>query len=175
MLAAVIYGYHAGIFRNTAALQAFIQQFGDKAVFIFILLQFFQPIIPILPGGIATVVGMLLFGNTLGLLYSYIGLVAGEFILFLLVRNYGNRFVKLILSDKNYHKFELLLERHEKGIKRALITSFIVPFLPDDILCLVAGMSSLRLQTYLTIIVLLKPWSLITYGYLVIFVFHQVA
>lgn len=39
-----------------------------------------QVIIPILPGGISSVAGMLMFGNLQGLLYSYLGLIIGEFI-----------------------------------------------------------------------------------------------
>ena len=43
-------------------------------------LQIVQVIIPILPGGISSVAGMLMFGNLQGLLYSYLGLIIGEFI-----------------------------------------------------------------------------------------------
>ncbi len=68
---------------------------------IFILLQIIQVIIPILPGGISSVAGLLMFGNGWGLLYSCIGLIIGEAIGFLLVRYYGVSFVQLILSPKS--------------------------------------------------------------------------
>jgi hypothetical protein len=55
-----------------------IKQFGNYAVLCFILLQIVQVIIPILPGGISSVAGMLMFGNLQGLLYSYLGLIIGE-------------------------------------------------------------------------------------------------
>ena len=97
----ILYAYHHGIFRSSTSLQAFIQQFGKYAVMIFVLLQVIQVIIPILPGGISSVAGMLMFGNGFGLLYSCIGLVIGEAIGFLLVRYYGVAFVQLILSPKS--------------------------------------------------------------------------
>ena len=50
----------------------------------FILFQVIQVIIPILPGGISSVAGMLMFGNGFSLLYSCIGLVIGEAIGFCL-------------------------------------------------------------------------------------------
>ncbi|MGV8000492.1 hypothetical protein PJP08_29240, partial [Mycobacterium kansasii] len=84
-----IYAYRHGIFQSTDSLQVFIQQFGQYAVLIFILLQIIQVIIPILPGGISSVVGMLMFGTGWGLVYSYIGLVIGEALGFLLVHYYG--------------------------------------------------------------------------------------
>ncbi|MDU0990961.1 MAG: TVP38/TMEM64 family protein, partial [Enterococcus faecium] len=94
----ILYAYHHGIFRSSTSLQAFIQEFGKYAVIVFVLLQVIQVIIPILPGGISSVAGMLMFGNGFGLLYSCIGLVIGEAIGFLLVRYYGVAFVQLILS-----------------------------------------------------------------------------
>ena len=87
----ILWGYSRGIFHSVASLQAFIKQFGNYAVLCFILLQIVQVIIPILPGGISSVAGMLMFGNLQGLLYSYLGLIIGEFIGFLLVRYYGRK------------------------------------------------------------------------------------
>ena len=95
----ILYAYHHGIFRSSTSLQAFIQQFGKYAVMIFVLLQVIQVIIPILPGGISSVAGMLMFGNGFGL---YIVVLASDWeaIGFLLVRYYG-AFVQLILSPKS--------------------------------------------------------------------------
>lgn len=76
-LVLVLYGYQHGIFQSTDSLQKFFQQFGQFAVIMFILFQVIQVIIPILPGGISSVAGMLMFGNGFGLLYSCIGLVIG--------------------------------------------------------------------------------------------------
>ena len=169
----LIYVRHKGLFQTPEDLQAFIHQFGNFAVAAFIIVQAIQPTIPFLPGGIATIVGMLMFGNIMGLVYSYVGLVLGEIILFLLVRRYGMRFVRLILSEKNFEKFNEMLSKRTKEIKKLLILSFIVPFLPDDLVCLVSGMSDMSLKDYVKIIVLLKPWSVITYGYLVMYILKK--
>ena len=135
----ILWGYSRGIFHSVASLQAFIKQFGNYAVLCFILLQIVQVIIPILPGGISSVAGMLMFGNLQGLLYSYLGLIIGEFIGFLLVRYYGRSFVKIILSPNKYKKFEEILDKNEHNVKKLLIFTMLVPFAPDDIVCLVAG------------------------------------
>lgn len=164
-----VYARSQGIFDSVDTLRQFIKHFGDAAVLIFVLIQVITPIIPILPGGIAVVVGMLMFGNFPGMLYSYLGLVAGEILLFLLVQRYGKSFARFILSEKNYEKFEAMLARHTNGIRNLLVASFILPFLPDDIVCLVAGMSKMSLRQYTLIVLLLKPWSIATYGYLMIY------
>ncbi len=169
----VIYGYSKGIFHSVQSLQDFIKQFGEYAVFIFIFLQILQVIVPILPGGISTVVGMLMFGNIQGLLYSYVGLIIGEIIVYWLARYYGKSFARLILTKKRYLKFEKMLDRPEKGIKRLMIITLLVPFAPDDLVCLVAGLTDLPFKEYMKVLLIFKFWSVATYGYAVLFLFNR--
>lgn len=174
LLAVVIYGLHLGIFNSPVLLQNFIHGFGKWGVIIFILLQIVQVIIPILPGGISSVAGMLMFGYGYGLLYSYIGLVIGEILGFLLIRHYGKRFAKLILSEKNFDKFEQMVSSNEgKNVKRMLILTMLIPFAPDDIVCLVAGMTTISLKDFLKIILLLKPWSIGVYSFIMVYLFEH--
>lgn len=169
----ILYAYHHGIFRSSTSLQAFIQEFGKYAVIVFVLLQVIQVIIPILPGGISSVAGMLMFGNGFGLLYSCIGLVIGEAIGFLLVHYYGVAFVQLILSPKKYQKFDELLTRKTKDIKKVLVVTLLLPFAPDDLICLVAGLTKLSFREFMQIVIFLKPWSVGVYSMIMLFLFHQ--
>lgn len=169
----LIYIRHSGIFSSVADLQHFIKNFGNFAIAAFIVVQAIQQIVPFLPGGFATIVGMLMFGNIPGVLYSYIGLVIGEVGLFLLVRRFGSRFARLVLSEKNFEKFETTLQDHTQDIKKLLIVCFIFPFLPDDLTCLVAGMTDLSFREYLKIVLIFKIWSVASYGYFCLFVLNK--
>ena len=169
----LIYIRHSGIFSSVADLQHFIKNFGNFAIAAFIVVQAIQPIVPFLPCGFATIVGMLMFGNIPGVLYSYIGLVIGEVGLFLLVRRFGSRFARLVLSEKNFEKFETTLQDHTQDIKKLLIVCFIFPFLPDDLTCLVAGMTDLSFREYLKIVLIFKIWSVASYGYFCLFVLNK--
>ena len=169
----LIYIRHSGIFSSVADLQHFIKNFGNFAIAAFIVVQAIQPIVPFLPGGFATIVGMVMFGNIPGVLYSYIGLVIGEVGLFLLVRRFGSRFARLVLSEKNFEKFETTLQDHTQDIKKLLIVCFIFPFLPDDLTCLVAGMTDLSFREYLKIVLIFKIWSVASYGYFCLFVLNK--
>lgn len=169
----LIYIRHSGIFSSVADLQHFIKNFGNFVIAAFIVVQAIQPIVPFLPGGFATIVGMLMFGNIPGVLYSYIGLVIGEVGLFLLVRRFGSRFARLVLSEKNFEKFETTLQDHTQDIKKLLIVCFIFPFLPDDLTCLVAGMTDLSFREYLKIVLIFKIWSVASYGYFCLFVLNK--
>lgn len=169
----VVYGYYKGIFHSVHSLQNFMKQFGEYAVLIFIFLQMIQVIVPILPGGISTVVGMLMFGSLPGLVYSYIGLMIGDIIVYWLARYYGKPFAQLILSKKKYLSFEKMLDRPEKGIKKLMIVTLLIPFAPDDLSCLVAGLADLPFKEYMRILLLFKFWSVATYGYILLFFFNH--
>ena len=86
-----------------------------------------------------------MFGNGWGLLYSCIGLIIGEAIGFLLVRYYGVSFVQLILSPK-VPKIDQLLTQKTKDIKKVLCLTMLIPFAPDDLVCLVAGLTKIFLR-----------------------------
>jgi len=169
----LIYIRRSVLFSSIADLQQFSRNLGSFAVVAFIIVQAIQPVVPFLPGGFATIVGMLMFGNIPGILYSYIGLVIGEVGLFLLVRRYGPRFARLVLSQKNFEKFETTLQDHTQDIKRLLIVCFIFPFLPDDLTCLVAGMTDLPFKDYLRIVLIFKLWSVASYGFVCLFVLKK--
>ena len=172
-LVLIIYAYQHGIFRSTTSLQRFIQQFGEYAVVIFIILKIIQVIIPILPGGISSVAGFLMFGNGWGLLYSCIGVIIGEAIGFLLVRYYGVSFVQLILSPKKYQKFDQLLTQKTKDIKKVLCLTMLIPFAPDDLVCLVAGLTKISFKEYIQIVLLLKPLSVGAYSLIMLYLFQK--
>ena len=171
----VIYGYSVGIFHSVQSLQEFIKQFGDYAVFFFIALQILQVIIPILPGGISSVVGMLMFGNIPGLIYSFIGLIIGDIIVYWLVNYYGKDFARAILPPKRYLKFEKMIDRPPEGIRKLLIATLLIPFAPDDLVCLVAGLTNFPFKEYMKILLLLKFWSVATYSFVLLYLFNQLS
>lgn len=172
-IATILYGYSLGIFKSVDTLQEFIAKQGQFAILFFILLQTLQVVVPILPGGISSVVGLLMFGNLMGLIYSYIGLIIGEIIVYWLARYYGKPFARLILSRKKYLKFEQLLDRPPKKVKRLLIYTLLIPFAPDDLVCLVAGLSSFPFKEYMKVLLLFKFWSVATYSLGILYLFEH--
>ena len=45
--------------------------------------------------------------------------------------------------------------------KTALILMFLLPFFPDDMLCLIAGLSAMRLPYFSLLVLLTRPWGLL--------------
>lgn len=166
--------FKQNLFQNPILLKEFIRQFGWLGPVVFILLQMIQPIIPIIPGGMSDIAGVLLFGKVLGVLYASFGLVIGEIILFLFVRKYGRKFVLTILPDKAMTKLDKLIQLGNKHTEWMLIIVFLMPFGPDDLACLAAGFTEISLKKYTRIILLLKPISVGIHCYLLLNVFNMV-
>ena len=71
------YLYRIDILRDPQALSELVMAHYILGPFIFIGLQIIQVVIPIIPGGITTAAGVMIFGPYVGFLYNYVGIVIG--------------------------------------------------------------------------------------------------
>jgi len=159
----IYYGYKNGLFSSTETFREFIAGFGIWASLIFILIQIVQVILPILPGAIGCVAGIVIFGPWMGFLYNYIGICIGSIIVFILSKRYGEKFVKGIVGEKSYNKYIGWAHRGKKFDKMFAYAIFF-PLAPDDLLCYIAGLTKMTLKKFATIILLGKPMSIAIYS-----------
>lgn len=114
----VVWFYRLGILNDNNALKDLVKRHDVWGPLIFILVQIFQIVFPVIPGGVTTVAGFLIFGPWLGFVYNYIGIIIGSAILFLIVRRFGRRFILLFVNEKTFYKYEAKLET--KGYEKFL-------------------------------------------------------
>ncbi|MGT2925880.1 TVP38/TMEM64 family protein [Streptococcus cuniculipharyngis] len=169
-IALVIWLFKNGILNDQNAFKSWVSQYQLMAPLIFIFIQIVQIVIPILPGGVTTVAGYLVFGPWLGFITNYIGILLGSIILFLIVKRYGRPFIKLFVKDKDLSKYEAKLET--KGYERFFIFCMASPISPADIMVMVTGLSSMSLRRFIIIMLITKPLSIIGYSYLWIYGGH---
>ena len=96
MILICVYFFSQGYFTNPQLLQATLSKAGILAPLLFILLQIIQVIIPIIPGGASSALGITAFGAINGFIYNYIGICIGSICIFLLVRKYGQRMILIM-------------------------------------------------------------------------------
>ena len=159
----LIYGYQAGIFSSAEQLSYMISQAGLWGPLIFIFIQIIQCVIPIIPGGLSCVAGIILFGPFYGFIYNYIGILLGSLINFILARHYGKPLIETIVSKKTYNKYISWLDRG-KHFDKLFALAIFMPVAPDDFLCMLAGLTKMTYKKFITIIVLGKPASLLVYS-----------
>lgn len=163
----VIWLYRLGIMNDSNALKDFVHKYKFWGPFVFVLIQIFQVVFPIIPGGVTTVAGQLIFGPWLGFIYNYIGICLGSIILFWLVKVYGKKFILLFVTEKNFYDYERRLET--PGFEKFFIICMISPISPADIMVMIMGLSNMTIKRLTAIILITKPLSIIGYSYLWIF------
>lgn len=164
LIGLIFYFLSQGYFTDSTKLQALLNQTGIFAPLLFILLQIFQVIIPIIPGGASSALGIVAFGPIWGFVYNYAGLVIGSILAFLLVKIYGKTFILKVCDQKTYDKYIGWLDKGKK-FDRFFAAAIFFPCAPDDILCMIAGLTSMTLKKFSMIIILGKPLALIAYSF----------
>ena len=162
-----IVGYRKGIFSSVDALQSWINSFGIWAPLIFIVLQAVQVIIPIIPGGVTLLGGVLLFGPWWGFWYNYIGICIGSFAVFAISRIYGKPLMYKLFKPESIEKYEHWTSNHGRFAKLFAIAIFL-PGAPDGLICYLAGTTEMTWKVYSLIILLAKPLSIALYSLLYI-------
>ena len=165
-IALTIYFINLGVFKDINALRGLVGNSVILGPIIFMLLQILQVVIPIIPGGISSAAGVLIFGPYLGFVYNYVGI--GSVIIFLLGRRYGKPFILSMISDKTYDKYIGWLDNQSRFEKLFALAIFL-PVAPDDALCLMAGLTNISVKKFTLIILLAKPLSIFLYSMALIY------
>lgn len=142
-----------------------LRRLGFFAPFIFVLVQISQIIYPIIPMGLTNVIGFLIFGTFLGTVLNVVGLITGSAINFFLGRRFGGTIVRAFIEDEQYDKYVGMLNRG-KAFDRLIMVGFIAPIFPDDIFCMIAGMSSMRFERFMKYVILFRPLSMFVYTFM---------
>ena len=135
----------------------YIESFGGAAVFIFILIQFAQVVILPIPSFITVGASVLCFGPFWGAVYSFIGSFVGSVVAFGIGRIFGYKVARWLVGKDNLDK----AIRSVKGKDRAVLTfMFLFPFFPDDVLCFVAGLSTMSWLFFIVMILITRAISI---------------
>ena len=158
-----VYGYQKGIFTSRDQLELFIRQSSFWGPLLFIVIQIAQVVIAVIPGGLTCLAGVVFFGPWYGFLYSAVGIIIGSCINFYLARRYGEKFIRLFLSDETYEKTK---KKFLTGKKFDVVftAAILLPCAPDDVLCMLAGLTDMSWRKFLTILFLGRPVTIVVYS-----------
>lgn len=134
---------------GTAALdpvrvRSWVAGFGVLAPLVMVALQAVQVVVAPIPGQVLGLVAGYLFGPSLGTLYSLAGATIGSVVVFVVTRRLGRPFVVDVVDPETLARFDDLSTRRGAVV---LFVVFLVPGLPDDLVCFVAGLTPLRIRT----------------------------
>ncbi len=150
------------VLRDEGSFESYIESAGSFMVVLFIVLQFLQVVILPIPSTVTVVAGAALFHPFWGSVYSLIGIVLGSLAAFLIGRYAGIRVVSWMVGKETLEKWLKKI----KGKDKLLLTAmFLLPVFPDDVLCFVAGFSSMSVWYFLTVILISRVLAIFATSY----------
>ncbi len=158
-----IYLWRMGIFSSQEKMKALISGFGLVGGLVFVFIQIIQVVIPIIPGGVSCLAGVILFGAGMGFVYNYVGICIGSIIAFLIAKAYGRPLLEKMFEHRLIEKYESWTQTKNRFAKLFALAIFL-PVAPDDFLCYLAGTTNMSLKMFTAIILLGKPCSIAAYS-----------
>lgn len=140
----------------------YISSFGNNAIILFTLIQFLQVVILPIPAFITVGAGVLLFGPLKGAIFSCVGIILGSIVAFYIGRIFGFKVAKWLVGESELNKGLKIIKGKDKII---LTFMFLFPFFPDDILCFVAGITTMSSTFFLFMIVITRIISVFASSY----------
>ena len=147
---------------SVEGLKELILSTKEKGIYVYILIQAAQVIILPIPAAIICIVGSLIYGPFLGGIYCSIGVLIGSFVSFVLGKTFGYRIVTWIAGKENTDKYSEIIRKRGGFF---LFLAFLLPMFPDDILCLIAGITNMKFKTFAWITTITRPIGVICMSY----------
>lgn len=147
---------------NKDAIISWVEGHGFLGPLAFIFLQVLQIVLAPIPGQIVGGVGGFLF-SWWGVLWTCIGTAIGGFIVFWLSRKFGRPLVEKIVKKDSLDKFDFIFSNNTSFI---LFVIFLIPGLPDDIICYLAGLTKISLKKLVALFVVGRLPAIIITNYL---------
>ena len=162
-LLVALWGWQTGVLTSQERLQALVASCGMAGVLLFTVFQAVQVVVPILPGGLGCLAGVLLFGPVWGFVYNYVGICIGSLMAFAVARNCGKPLLGLLFSEKTIVRYSRWTEEKNR-FARLFALAIFLPVAPDDFLCYLAGTTEMSWRRYTAIILLCKPFAIALYS-----------
>ncbi len=143
-------------------IRQLILSMGFWGRFTFVLLQFLQVTLLPIPSTISTLAGVLIYGPLQTALLSLAGVVLGSVFAFWLGRVFGRKVVVFMVGQETCDKWTKFLT----GAKYSFFIMMLLPMFPDDVLCLVAGLTNMSWTFFVVTNLIARPIGIFMTCYL---------
>jgi uncharacterized membrane protein YdjX (TVP38/TMEM64 family) len=141
----------ADLLTRREALDAWLTDLGPWGPAAIVLLEMVQTLAGPVPGTAIEAASGFLFGPWLGTLYAMSGIVSGAVIAFFLARRFGRPLVLRFLGRQDVARLDHILAR---GGSLMFFLLWLLPFVPDDLVCLAAGLIGMPPRRFLVLMAL---------------------
>lgn len=121
-----------------------VQRGGAFSSIVFLLFQILQTTVLQIPAIFVTIAGAVIFGRWHAFFLSYLGVMIGSIIMFWIGRKAGRKFLYWLAGEESAEKW---IKRMSNG-KYLFFLMMVFPMFPDDILCVIAGMTNMSFSFF---------------------------
>lgn len=136
------------LFEDTERIREMVEQAGVFGPIIFIFLQAFQIIFAPIPGNVVGAVGGAIF-EWWGVPLTIIGSIIGMSVVVAISKKFGRPLLDKLFKKDQVKKLDFILDHPAAEIVLFLI--FLLPFLPDDIIGYLAGLTKIKFRNIIII------------------------
>ncbi|MBQ3502730.1 MAG: TVP38/TMEM64 family protein [Clostridia bacterium] len=143
-------------------LRQLILSFGGWGIITYIIINLLQCVVIPVPTTLTVLVGTAIYGPFVAFLYATIGVILGSSIAFAIGRYCSRPVVNWIFGKEKVEKYQDILNKRAELV---LFLTLALPFFPDDLICMMAGVSDIKYFKFLLISVVARGVGLATISF----------
>ena len=129
---------------------------------IYVFICFIQPLVLPTPEAMTILSGSVMLGSFKAFILGILGTTLGILSMYLLSRKFGTKLVGKLVKKEQIEKYQRFIHKHQFIITGLL---FIIPILPDEVVCIGSGLVGISLSTFMIIAIISKTITIFMYAY----------
>jgi len=139
--------------RDYEMLTRTIRGFGPFGAVVYVIFVVISIVALPVPGILVILAGVAIYGPLYAMLLVSIGMVIGSMLAFAIGRVFGKSLIFWLFGKEKASKYLAKITKKGRG---PLITMLILPFFPDDLLCMAAGVTDIGYGEFLFIVLVTR-------------------
>lgn len=159
---ALFAAFQFAAFAKEIDIEAFFRANEERGMFLYLVINFIQPIFLPTPEAITTMAGSVIFGPGPAFVLGFLGTLSGILFMYGLVRIFGERIIRSVVKEKNLEKFNKYIRKQEILF---LSIFFIFPVVSDEVVVLGSVLAGIRFQSFFVVAAIAKLITQFIYSY----------
>lgn len=142
------------VFRDFSIIRDFILGTRQWGIIVFMSLVILQAAIIPVPMLVTILAGVAIYGSLWTFIMVSVGVIIGSIISFYIGRTFGKRLAIWMFGEKKVEKYSHYVGKKHRGM---FVVVLLFPFFPDDMICLLAGVSDMSFKFFIVTLIFTRP------------------
>lgn len=143
-------------------IKMLILKYKEQGLIIYTIINFLQVTLVPLPSSVTILAGTAIFGPFWAFVFASIGIMLGSILAFFIGRLCSKPILYWIFGKSKVEKYEKLLSNRTKLI---LFLTLFLPFFPDDLICMMAGITDIKFKDFFVISLFARSFGIACLSY----------